>query len=606
MIPPQEFIKKIKPFTFLSRDELNILMSGLEVELFKKGSVIYKRGEPRKFVYIVFSGLVGLFDDEAVDYIAKGEVFGIIASDGSPYLLTARAIEDTVCYMAPVERFREVVVRNERFSSFFTTFISRQFRSFKSIASDRTMIQESAVVLDVEKVIYRRPVTCAPGESVGNAASEMDRAKVNSIIVVDDDFKPVGILTHTDLRTVLIKGDRTSLVSDFMTSPVESIPSKTTVVEAFAKMTDLGLDHLVVLREDRLLGVITRKDILRHLQPSFSIFSLYRKINRARSIEKLKVIYESVRMSVAKITMTGPNFFDLSKMISSVYDALTGKVVQIIADELSCKDFVWVQMGSSGRREEVIATDQDNAIIHKGNDAGLSGFAEAVCGALADIGIPKCPGGYMASRPEWNRSVSDWRDRFREWFADPVPNHVRYLSVFLDMRPVYGDAAIYREMLEAVRQSVSRKAVTLLVYDAIEIQAPLGLFGIIGLPRGLDVKMVGIYPIVNGARVLALDAGILDVTNTKERLEALNREGVIGETLFHDLLESYGFLQDLRLRHHAASVLAGKKTDNIINTKQLPKVDLLILKESLKVTAAFQKFLMDKYKVTRPPMVREL
>lgn len=604
MIPPQEFIKKIKPFSFLTEEELGILMSGLEVELFKKDKVIFRKGDARKYVYIVFSGLVGLFDEEAVDYISKGEVFGIIAADAYPYLLTARAMEDTVCYLVRAGKFREVVIRNERFSSFFTTFISRRFRSFKSIASDKTMSQESAVVLDVEKVIYRRPVTCKSHETVGNAAAEMDKIRVSSIVVVDEDFRPVGILTHKDLGTVLIKGDRSSLVSEFMSTPVKAISSRTTIFEAFTRMTDLGIDHLVVVSEEKLLGVITRKDILIHLQPSFSIFSLYRKITRVRSIEKLKVIFESVQMSVAKIAMTGPNFFDLSKMISSVNDALIGKVIEVVGKDHSNGEYVWVHMGSSGRREEVIATDQDNAIIHRGGD--LSAFAADVCGALESLGIPTCPGRYMASNAKWNQSAGVWRDYFADWFAHPIADHVRYLSVFLDLRPVCGNPDIYREVIDSLRLRVTKEAIEFLVYDAIEIQVPLGLFGILGSPRGIDIKMYGIYPIVNGTRVLAVHEGYYEITNTRERLEALNRDGVISDALYNDLLESFGFLQDLRLKHHARSVLGGKKSDNLINSKQLSRVDLLILKESFKVVASFQKFLMEKFGVKRISAVREL
>ncbi len=142
--------------------------------------------------------------------------------------------------------------------------------------------------------------------------------------------------------------------------------------------------------------------------------------------------------------------------------------------------------------------------------------------------------------------------------------------------------------------------------DAIEIRPPLGIFGIQGLRQGVDLKTYGIYPIINGARVLAIDSGVWGITNTKERLEALSANTTISNGMCQDLIESYGFLQDLRLRHHARAVLNKSKTNNLITAKELSQVDLLILKESLKIVSEFQKFLMKKYDVSRTVIYSQL
>jgi CBS domain-containing protein len=261
-------------------------------------------------------------------------------------------------------------------------------------------------------------------------------------------------------------------------------------------------------------------------------------------------------------------------------------------------------MGSSGRKEEIIATDQDNAVIYKENRP--SDLSEAVCASLDKIGVPKCLGNYMASNERWNQSVTVWKDYFNNWFKNPIPFHVRYLSVFLDMRPVYGDTGIYKEVIESIRHSVTEEAIRSLVSDATDIEIPLGVFGIRGLRKGLDIKLYGIYPIVNGVRALALYGGFHELTNTQERLEGLCGDGIIDEIMHRDLLEAYGFLQDLRLRHHAGSVLRESKIDNLINTRQTARLNLVILKESLKVVSSFRKFLMKKFDITRPFILREL
>jgi len=598
MIPPKEFIKKIRPFSFLSEDELNILISGLEVKLFQKNKTIFKKGDHRKYVYITFSGLVGLFDDEiAVDYISKGEMFGIISVRDFPYLLDATALEDTVCYLIYSENFKEVFNKNTRFSSFFSTFIKRRFHSFKKIASDKKFFEEATFVLDIEKIIYKKPVVAGPDITVENATVEMVDNSVSSIVVVDNQMRPIGIFTDKDLRKVIIQGDKLDPISNYMSSPVKTINTKTTIFDAFSKMIDEGVDHLVVTKKAKVFGVITGKDIRIQLEPSSSIITLFRKIIKAESIKELQIVFNSIKLSVAKIVLSGSNFFDLSRMLCTVNDAIIAKVIETVDKTLLTDDFVWIHMGSLGRKEQVLATDQDNALIYIKKHSIK--FVDNINKALAKVGIPECPGNYMASNEKWNKDLSSWKNYFKNWFNNPTANNARYLSIFLDMRPVFGNENIYKELIESLRSNVTNRAIQALAHDAIHIEPPIGIFGIRGLNKGVDLKTYGIYPIVNGIRVLAVDNNIFEVTNTKERLEMLNDTGVISNEMCHDLLESYGFLQDLRLKNQSIAVLNQSKENNLISVKQLRKIDLLILKETLKIVSSFQKLLMKKYDVKR-------
>lgn len=598
MIPPKEFIKRIRPFSFLSEDEINILISGLEVKLFQKNKTIFKKGGYRKYVYIIFSGLVGLFDDEiAVDYISKGEIFGIISVRDFPYLLDARALEDTVCYLIYSENFKEVFEKNDRFSSFFSTFIKRRFHSFKKIASEKKFFEEATFVLDIEKIIYKKPVVAGPDMTVKNATVEMVNNSISSIVVVDKEMRPMGIFTEKDLRKVVIQGDKLHPISKYMSSPVKTINTKTTIFDAFSKMIDEGIDHLVLIKKGKVFGVITGKDIRIQLEPTSSIITLFRRIIMAKSAEELQAIFNNIKISVAKIVLSGSKFFDLTKMLCTVNDAAVVKVMEIVQDEVSMDDFVWIHMGSLGRKEQVLATDQDNALIFIKRHPVK--FARDVNKTLAKIGIPECPGDFMASNKKWNKHLSYWKNYFNEWFHNPTANNARYLSIFMDMRPVFGNENIYKELIEFIRANVTDKAIKALAHDAIHIEPPLGIFGIRGLHKGMNLKTYGIYPIVNGARVLAIDNAIFEITNTEERLKILNDMGVIGNEMCHDVLESYGFLQDLRLKQQSIAVLNQSQENNLIGIKELRKVDLLILKEALKIVSSFQKLLMSKYDVKR-------
>jgi CBS domain-containing protein len=594
MTPPGEFIKKIRPFSFLSEEELGILTADIRVGRYINGQTIYEKGRPPRHVHIILKGLVGLFDGEMpVDYLSRGEVFGIGDLGGKSYSLEARAVQDTVCYLVAAERFKEIFDRNQRFSSFFLTLLARSFRSFKDIAAQGQVLNETAFTSHIDKAIYKGPVVCGPDTTVEQAVSVMDSNCVSSVVVVDGGMKPVGIFTHKDLRRVVIACAQSSPISRFMSHPVRTRPNDATLFDALSAMIESGMNHLVITKEDKVCGVITRKEVQIHFEPSSSIISQFRRISRATSMEELETVYRTISLSVANLAINGPGFYNLTMMISSIHDAIINKVISLVNVDPPAERFAWVHTGGLGRKEEILATDQDNALIHGGGQ--WSEFAEAVVEGLGRIGIPKCTGNFMASQPAWNQSLSAWQDYFRLWFADPVPDHVRYLTVFLDMRPVSGDDAVFAELAESIRDSVTDEALKLMASDAVELEPPVGIFGIIGLSKGLNLKRYGIYPIVNGVRVLAVNEGMVEITNTKERLEALRDRRIPGKQMCHDLLESYGFIQDLRLRHHSRSLLSGTKPDNLVKGKDLSKVDLLILKESLKVIASFQKLLTTRY-----------
>ena len=601
MIPPREFLKKIKPFSFLSEDELDTILAGLEVEVYPKNSVIFKEGKKLDRVYLVFSGLIGLFEgEEIVDYVSRGELVGVISSIyNTKTTLAAKALEDTICYVIDKDKFKEVFNKNSRFSSFFLTFVSKRFRSFTNLAREREIFEETTFLIEVEKVLTKKPVVCGIDSNVESAVKIMENNKVGSVIVVDTDQKPLGIFTDNDLRKVVLYGDKSQPVRDFMSSPPISIDAKKPLFDAYTTMINYGIDHLIVTNNGKVAGVITSKDILAQLEPSYSALALYRRIIKATTIDELKTAFEKITVAVAKMALKGLHFYDLSKLITSVHDAIVVKAIGLVKENYDVKDFLWVHMGSSGRKEQIIATDQDNAIIYEGDGGDMLQFAKAVNDALDKIGIPKCPANYMASNEQWNADIETWKGYFKKWFNEPIPDHIRYLSVFLDIRPIYGNKKLYEELIEFIEDATTNQAIRFLALDATMIEPPIGIFGIKHLEKGIDLKKFGIYPIANGVRVLALDSKILNVTNTEERIEKLVELEKVSKELSRGLLESYEFMQDLRLKHQSKAIVTGRKMDNVISVEELDKLDLLVLKESLKIVSSFQKLLKSRYAVDR-------
>ncbi|MEJ5365990.1 MAG: putative nucleotidyltransferase substrate binding domain-containing protein [Desulfosoma sp.] len=600
MIPPKEFLRKIKPFSFLPEEHLAALVGGLDVAMYQAGAVIFNKGDVCPSVFLVFSGLVGLYDgDEVVDLVAKGEIFGLLSAlHRSPSYYEARALEDSLCYLIDAEVFERVYQAHSAFASFFSTFIERRFRSFSMLARDQESVQEGAASVLVETLLTKGPVMCAPDTPVREAVRIMDTHRVGSVIVVQEG-KPVGILTNRDMRRVLLEGSADSLVKEFMSSPVTTVDRRASVLEAYSTLLRTGIDHLVVADSDGIWGVVTSKDVLSQLEPSSSILSLYRKVLKATDLEELQSAFQAIRLAVSEMALKGTHFYQLSRMITSVYDMVVIKVIQRhTGEEGEGQDFLWVHVGSSGRKEQILTTDQDSALI-----CGLScprvDAAERISSDLAKVGIPQCPAGYMASNPRWHLSLEQWKEQFRRWFLEPIPDHVRYLTVFLDLRGVYGRMELLGSLIDYIHETVTNQAVRFLAYDAALHEPPIGIFGIKHRDRGIDLKRFGIYPIANGIRVMILDHRMLRITNTRERIEALRDGGVLGKETAGDLLEAYAFLQDLRLRHQARRLKHGGAETNLLMAEHLDKMDLLVLKESLKVVASFQKNLKARYGVDR-------
>ncbi len=601
MIPPKEFLKKINPFSFLGEEELCILVSGLEIVLFPRDKVIYAKGSTGGDVYLVFSGLIGLYDDdELVDHVSRGELFGILGSmDDSPALFDARCQEDSLCYVIKNESFQKIFQSNGEFASFFKTFMDKRFRSFAQLTRQNALPSTGHFLVPVASILTKKPVTCSEHDSIVEATRAMQRNKVGSIVVVDGSMAPRGIFTSKDLRNAILSGDREDPVGRFMSHPVVALDGEKALFDAYTTMINHpGIDHLVVVHDERVEGVLTNKDILSQLEPSSSILAFYRKIMKAGEREELKTAFAQVKSAVARLAQGNVHFHDLSRMITSVNDTVVQKIVEMVLKEHSLKDFVWVHMGSSGRKEQILTTDQDNALIHR-EETDPRAFAERMNDLLDEMGIPRCPARYMASNSRWRLNLEGWKDCFKNWFAEPKPDHLRYLTVFLDMRPISGNTEIYQELLDHVYHSVTNQAVRFLAHDATLMEPPIGIFGIKNLDKGLHLKRYGIFPIVNGIRVLALEHRILGITNTRMRMETLHKMGVLSADFATSLLEAYEFMQDLRLKHHARALEAQEPLDNKIHAKELHKMDLLVLKESFKIVSSFQKFLKSRYVVER-------
>ncbi len=579
MIPPREILRKVVPFSYLSGSELDRLIEGMEVEIFEEGETIVGKGERTRYVYFIYSGRV-LLRNDVEERLTKGELFAVTSAvEGVPFSSTAVAEEDTICYLFDGNVFREVMQSNSKFRIFFETFAEKRFRELRF----DTQVEEF-LLRPVVELIHRRPVTCSPECDIRGASRLMLEKSVGSLVVVNSG-KAVGIFTDTDLKKAVAANRVDGSVREFMSSSLITSDVREPVFEAYIKMIEAGVNHLVITSGDRLEGVISIKDVLSVFEPFAKVIRIYRRLRRTDDFGEMKDLMDSVKDEIRVLAGKNVRFHDLSRMINAIYDQVYVRVLEVLSREFSVGDeFSWVNMGSSGRKEQVIATDQDNAVICETEIPGE--FLREVNSAVDYVGIPRCVAGYMAEN--WHYGIDEWKRMFEEWFNEPTPKNLRLLTVFLDIRHVYGKWELYDELIDHIFEVKNMQALRFLAYDATSLEPPLGIFGIKDLDKGIDVKKHGIYPIVNAVRVFAIDNEIRE-TNTLSRISALQE--VIGEKRVEELRESFEFLQDLRLRHQA------HRSDNLIGQSELEKLDLVILRESFKIIKSFQGFVKKYYGV---------
>ena len=450
-------------------------------------------------------------------------------------------------------------------------------------------------------------VVCTPDTSVPAAAALLSRRGVSALVVHSERGEPLGLVSDREIRTGLAGTlrDAGQPVRRIMSSPLHTLADTAPVYEALLLMEEHGVEHLVVEHEDsQVLGVVDIATLLRF--QSYGALVLAREIVRAESVEE---VAQGSRRTVALVTTLlrcGARPRHLTRMIASVADAAGERLVTLASDELGpppC-EFALFSMGSQARHEQTLATDQDNAIVFADTgevdeEAVRSYFlrlGQRVCGWLDVAGYRACRGEVMASNPRWCQSLSAWKETFAGWIREATPAQLVEMSIFFDLRLVYGTSALITELRRDIQAAVAASPdfVRRLARSSLEFRPPARLFGRI-LPGGaggehpgrLDLKDAAL-PIVTFARVFALHHGLPE-SNTEERLRVLAERDRLAATTRDDVIAAFDFLMRLRLEHQSAQILAGQAPDNVIQLSRLSATELTLLKQAFTQIEAIQR-----------------
>jgi CBS domain-containing protein len=415
-------------------------------------------------------------------------------------------------------------------------------------------------------LVKRAPVTCEEQHSVARAASFMRAQDVGSVVIVDAQQRPCGILTTQDLVAVVAEGGLDRPVHERMSRDLVSLPPQAFAYEAALAMTEHRIRHILVVDDGRLLGVVSERDLFALQRLGFGELTM--EIRLADDIGALAGLALQVRSLAALLVEQGTAAEPLTLFISVLNDRLTRRVIEVVRrrHELEGIRWAWIAFGSEGRFEQTFSTDQDNGLVfatHEGMSpkrarVKLVPFAREVNEALDACGFPLCEGNIMASNPALCLTLDEWRTKMARWLGASVPQALLDASICFDLRPVYGDDALAGALRDWIVEHVRGHAafLRLLARVATQAQPPLGRFGAFapmdapGAPHTLNLKANGARIFVDAARVLGLAQGLRE-TNTADRLRAFRDARGLPPAETDALIDAFYFIQGLRLRKQA-------------------------------------------------------
>ena len=533
-----------------------------------------------------------------------------------------RAGQDTFCYELPNADFHTLLGLSEPFRDFCTHRIANLLEHSKQIIQaqySQSSTEQQSLNSPLSAVIRRLPVTCSSQTSIKDALQQMHDLRIGSMVAVDDNEYPLGILTLHDVleRIALPQIDLAGPVIDIMTTSLTTLPPYAPAYEAALYMAKHGFRHVLVVENKKLVGLVSEKDLFA-LQ-RVGLRQIGTSIRHAENVESLQQAAADIRSMAHNMMAQGVSAEQLTQFISTFNDLLTARVADLemtasgIPDSLLTEGWCWMALGSEGRFEQTLNTDQDNALIFKVPD-GMSAdqmreqllpVAKRINDKLALCGFPLCKGQIMASNPKWCLSLDEWKRTFSSWVANGTPEELMHASIFFDFRSVHGMQTLAEELRSWLAKMTigNTRFLHMMAANALRNRPPLGIVRdfVLNSSNRIDLKLNGFAPFVDAARIFSLAAGVPH-TGTIQRFRLSAAALHIAPAEVEAWINALLFIQMLRLRHHYETSIrksdeAKPAMDNLIDPGLLNDLDRRILKEAFRQARKVQAKLALDYQL---------
>lgn len=618
------FLRQTAPFSFVEEAALTVIVKDLTPAFYPRGQVIlHQNGPAAEHLILIKSGTVRVYvrtnEDEKVlvDTRTPGEFFGMRSFlFGDISLDTIVAAEDTSCYRIPRETVLSLLKTNAQFSEFcLRSLLKRLMHMAYKEMHDRTLLYGSGDKLLFTNVLCdlasRKVITASENVSIREAAKIMENHGIGSLVLLDENSLPSGMVTDRDLRNKVVSRGRdiAGRVGDIMSVVLIKAEERDHCFEALLKMMRYNIHHLLVVGKGELKGILSSHDLM--MLQGASPLSLAREIESLNTLDGLVPAATKINRTITILIREGAKASTITRIITEINDRLVQKILKITESRMGPPPvgYCWIVFGSEGRKEQTFKTDQDNAIIYgdsvdRGSDAAeyFAEFAVRMKDALAQCGFPPCSADYMASNPAWRQPLSVWKKYFSDWINIPTPEAVLRSLIFFDFRPVHGDPLLAERLRAFLGHEIKDKTLFLahMAGAVAKNRPPVNFLGKFILEKSgankgkFNIKINGLCPIIDAARLSALEAKVYH-TSTVERLSELKDRSCTVGPFTGELELAFEFLMSMRLRHQYRQIQNCLEPDNYIDPQDLAELERAMLKSSFKLIAAVQKSSMKKY-----------
>ncbi|SDG96624.1 CBS domain-containing protein [Vibrio xiamenensis] len=618
LIEIKNFLAQHPPFDELPEETLEHVTRHVEISYFREDTPIIHFGDHIHDLYVVRSGVVEVYrrKGELYNRLDQGAIFGQMGLlTNNKVRFPVKAIEDTLVYCIPEDIFQEIYEQHDSFADYVEVENNARLRQ----AVSSTQQDNDLTTSKVRTLLTRDAPFVFNTESIQNAAIKMAEENISALLVMapdviedeEDDNSPLlGIITDRDLCTrVLAQGlDPADHVSTVMTTELLSLDHNAYVYEAMLKMLRYNVHHLPVLKNKQPIGIIETSDIVRY--ESQSSLLLVSSIFQQHSIEELAALSEQVKDSFVRLVNEDANSHMVGSAMSVIGRSFKQRIVELAEEELGQAPvpYCFLALGSMGRDEQLLVTDQDNAIILDDEyDEKLHGdyfakFAKIICDGLDKCGYSYCTGDIMATNPMWRMTRREWEECFADWIDDPNPKALLNASIFFDLDGVYGRLK-WAEQLNGfiVRRSRrNNRFLACLARNALNRTPPLGFFKSFVMEKdgrhnnSINLKRRGTAPLADLIRVHALAVGSRS-RNSFERLDDIIDAGILPKGKAEDLRDALEFISMVRIRHQAYDVENSIEPDNNIEPENLSDFERRNLKDAFQILSNAQNFLKYRY-----------
>ena len=626
-----DFLKKYHPFSSIEYLNLLNIAKNVKVIYLEKNEILFKiNDKTHEQFYVVASGAIGLSvtsdaDEILIDKCDEGDILGLrpfFAKDN--YLMNAKAREESIVYAISIETFKPIVVTNSNVQSFLLESFASNTRNPYDKNHKGKLISENVIYSDQNAEIQyyqpikytANPITASPNDIVKYVAQTMSSSKIGSIII-HNDRKPIGIVTDKDLRSKIATGlfgiDIT--IDKIMSFPVITVADNLSIAEAQIMMLKNNVSHLCVTQDgsvdSEITGIITEHDII--VAQANNPGVLLKQSKRALKASDLKEVREKLTDLIQHSLDKNVPINHISSIVGEINLAITKRAIELAIEKIGTPppaQFAWLNIGSQGRKEQLLMTDQDNAIIFE--DVSEEKYhivknyflelAKKITNTLNKVGYEYCPAQMMASNPLWCKSVSDWQNQFKGWINTPGEKGILLCTIFFDYDFVFGNESLVDEITKTIQNETNEKQLffAYLGADALKNPPPLGFFRQFLVESDgehkdtFDIKSRALMPLIDAARILSLNKGIKNINNTISRYSKLAELEPQNAATYEACGEAFADL----LKFRTEEGLKNESDGRYLNLNELSKLDKVKLKNNFQPISDIQEVIKNRFQLT--------